>query len=319
MLAIAEKLKLPGFGDGGFADGVNLKRPEDYYLKIAANLATGDKEDGSEALPDADDREVQLFLDSRRHLPASVFDEAKWKAAVGETMWRKVVYVLNRGGRFEQLGAVYDGDHMKHKFGGAFHIFIERVAKQKDSVTGEHHDGFGRYDPPLFANGKEVGDEDFEFQLITHKESFGTNGRTSQLYWAQDSIHPENFVLLNKRDAERLGLDDGDRVKLVSASLPDGAFDLTDGRRKEVSGKVKRVQGVRPGVVVVSHHYGHWAYGSDDVVIDGETVKGDDRRNKGLNPNPAMRLDDHTKTTCLTDPVGGSASFYDTRIKLVKA
>ncbi len=318
MLAIAERLQLPGFGENGFADGVPLKRPEDYYLKIAANLAFGDKEDGSDAVPDASDEEVQIFLAARRHLPPSVFDEAKWKAAVGEKMWRKVVYVLNRGGRFEHMSAVYDGDHMKHKFGGAFHLFIERVAKQKDSVTGQHYDGLPKYSPPVFANGKPVADDTYEFQLITHKEAWGTNGRTSQLYWAQDSIRPENFVLVNKADAERLGLDDGDRVKLVSASLPAGEFDLGDGRRFAVAGKVKRVQGVRPGVVVVSHHFGHWAYGSNDVEIDGERIRGDERRGKGLNPNPAMRLDEHTQTGPLTDPIGGSASFYDTRVSLVK-
>ena len=318
MLAIAERLQLPGYGDNGFGDGVPLKRPEDYYLKLAANLAFGDKEDGSETLPDADDAEVQLFKDARSHLPASVYDDPKWQAAVKPELWRKVVYVLNRGGRFEHLEKVYDGDHMKHKFGGAFHLYIERVAKQKDSITGERYDGLPRYDPPLFSNGNPVGDEDYEFQLITYKESFGTNGRSSQLYWAQDSIHPENFVLLNKRDADRLGLDEGDQVKLVSASLSEGEFDLGDGRKRLVGGEVKPIEGVRPGVVVVSHHYGHWAYGSQDVNIDGETVKGDDRRSKGLNPNGAMRLDDHTKTACLTDPIGGSASFYDTRVKLVK-
>jgi len=123
---------------------------------------------------------------------------------------------------------------------------------------------------------------------------------------------------VNKLDAERLGLDDGDRVKLVSASLPAGEFDLGDGRRFAVAGKVKRVQGVRPGVVVVSHHFGHWAYGSNDVEIDGEKIRGDERRGKGLNPNPAMRLDEHTQTGPLTDPIGGSASFYDTRVSLVK-
>jgi anaerobic selenocysteine-containing dehydrogenase len=319
MLAIAERLELPGFGENGFGDGIPLKRPEDYYLKIAANLAFGDKEDGSEKLPDADDSEVQLFLAARSHLPPSVFDEAKWRAAVGEESWRGTVYVLNRGGRFEHLSAVYDGDHMKHKFGGTFHIFNERVAKQKDSVTGTNYDGLARYDPPLFANGNEVGDQDFEFQLITHKEAFGANGRTSQLYWAQDSIQPENFVRLNARDADRLGLDDDDRVRIVSADLPEGDFEVADGRRFGVEGKVKRVQGLRPGVVVVSHHYGHWAYGSDTIVIDGEEVKGDERRGKGLNPNPAMRLDEHTGTVCLTDPIGGSAVFYDTRVRLVKA
>ena len=318
MLAIAQRLQLPGYGDNGFGEGVPFKRPEDYYLKLAANLAFGDKEDGSETLPDADDAEVQLFKDARTHLPASVYHDQKWQTAVKPELWRKVVYVLSRGGRFEHLDKVYEGDHMHHKFGGAFHLFIERVAKQKDSITGERYDGLPRYDPPLFSNGNPVGDEDREFQLITYKEAFGTNGRTSQLYWAQDSIRPENFVLLNKRDADRLGLDEGDQVKLVSASLSEGAFDLGQGRRRLVGGKVKPVEGIRPGVVVVSHHFGHWAYGSDDVVIDGEKVKGDDRRGKGLNPNAAMRLDDHTKTACLTDPIGGSASFYDTKVNLIK-
>ena len=318
MLAIAQRLSLPGYGKDGFGPGVDFKRPEDYYLKIAANLAFGDKADASDAVPDASAAELEIFRQARRHLPPAVFDEAKWRQATGEQMWPKTVYVLNRGGRFENLSKVYDGDKMAHKFGGTFHLFIERVAKQKDSVTGKTFDGLPHYDPPLFANGKPVGDDSYEFQLITYKESFGTNGRTSQLYWAQDAIQPENFVLLNKLDADRLGLEEGNEGKLVSASLPDGAVDLGNGRRLLVAGKVKPIQGVRPGVVVVSHHYGHWAYGSDDIIIDGETVKGDERRGKGLNPNGAMRLDDHTKTSCLTDPIGGSASFYDTRVNLVK-
>ena len=318
MLAIAERLGLPGFGKQGFGPGVDFTRPEDYYLKIAANLAFGDKADGSETVPDASDEELAVFRGARRHLPPSVFDEAKWRRAVGDAMWRKTVYVLNRGGRFEQLGAVYDGDRMAHKFGGTFHLFIERVAKQKDSITGRRYDGLARYDVPLFSTGKPVGDEQYAFQLITYKEAFGTNGRTSNLYWAQDSLVPENFVLINRQDADRLKLRDSDRVKLVSASLADGTVDLGNGRRAEVAGRVKVIEGVRPGVVAISHHYGHWAYGSQDIVIDGTTVKGDRRRGTGLNSNPAMRLDEHTKTTCLTDPIGGSAVFYDTRVNLVK-
>ena len=318
MLAIAQRLGLPGFGKDGFAEGMPLKRPEDYYLKIAANLAFGDKDDGSEAVPDASSEELAIFRAARRHLPPSVFDEAKWRLATGEQMWPKAVYVLNRGGRFEHLSAVYDGDHMKHRFGGTFHLYIERVAKQKDSIRGERYDGLARYDPPLFSNGKPVADEQYEFQLITYKEAFGTNGRTSGLYWAQDSLLPENFVLVNKRDADRLGLQEGDQVKLASASLSEGMIDLGNDRQLAVSGKVKPIEGVRPGVVVVSHHYGHWAYGADDVVVDGQKVKGDDRRGRGVNPNSVMRLDDHTKTSCLTDPIGGSAVFYDTQVKLVK-
>ena len=42
------------------------------------------------------------------------------------------------------------------------------------------------------------------------------------------------------------------------------------------------------------------------------------RRSKGICPNAAMILDEGTKTTCLTDPIGGSSSYYDTKVNLVK-
>jgi hypothetical protein len=31
-----------------------------------------------------------------------------------------------------------------------------------------------------------------------------------------------------------------------------------------------------------------------------------------------MALDEAMQTTCLTDPIGGSSSFYDTKVNLVK-
>ena len=53
-------------------------------------------------------------------------------------------------------------------------------------------------------------------------------------------------------------------------------------------------------------------------MVDGKTMNGDKRRGKGISVNALMRLDDHTKTGPLTDTIGGSAVFYDTRVKLVK-
>jgi anaerobic selenocysteine-containing dehydrogenase len=83
-------------------------------------------------------------------------------------------------------------------------------------------------------------------------------------------------------------------------------------------GEVKVIEGIRPGVIAFSLGKGHWAYGSSDVRIDGKIVQGDNRRATGIHANAAMRLDDHLKNTCLIDPVGGSVSFYDTRVRLVK-
>ncbi|MBI4494048.1 MAG: molybdopterin oxidoreductase, partial [Chloroflexi bacterium] len=319
MLALAQRLGLPGFGKDGFGAGVDLKRPEDFYLKVAANLAFGDKADGSDGVPEASDEELQVFRAARRHLPPAMYDDAKWQRATGAQFWRKTVYVLNRGGRFEHFSKIYDGDYMAHRFGGTFHLFIERVAKQKHSVTGQRFDGLPHYDPPLFSNGRAVDDQAFPFQLITFKEIFGTQSRTPGTYWAKLSLLPENFVLMNRADTRRLGLEEGDRVRLSSASLPQGASDLGNGQQREMVGKVKPIEGLRPGVIAVSQSFGNWAYGAQAVEVDRILVPGDSRRSTGLQINPLLRLDDHTRTGPLGDAIGGSVSFYDTRVNVTRA
>lgn len=105
----------------------------------------------------------------------------------------------------------------------------------------------------------------------------------------------------------------------MSPTNPDGRFDMGAQGSGTVKGKVRLTEAIRPGVIAVSWGYGHWAYGARDVVIDGQLVKGDQRRRKGLCANPVLLLDAYMKTTCLTDPIGGSASFYDTRVKLQRA
>ena len=320
MLAIADKMGLPLFGQGGFGPGVDLKRPEDFYLKVVANLAWGDAEDGSDAdaVPAADRAEVEIFRTARRHLPPSVFDEEKWKKAVGDKhLWRRVVHVLNRGGRFGSLEDGYSGDHMSHPFGGTWHLYLERVAAVNDSISGDPFDGLPSWDSAVSSDGSSLDDPEYPFQLITYKESFATQSRTSGNYWAQYSLAPENFVLVAAQDAEHLGLSDGDVVRLASHTLPDGMFDLGNGRTRPIEGKIKVLQGLRPGVIAVSHHFGHWAYGSTDVVVDGQVVRGDDRRGHGLPVNALMRLDGYMKTGAVTDPLGGSASFSDTKIQLL--
>lgn len=320
MIALGKKLGLPGFGPGGFGDGGDFNRPEDWYLTLAANLAFGDKDDGSETLPAASDEEFAVFRAARAHLPPSVFDEEKWKAAVGDDLWPSVVYLLNRGGRFEAADKAYDGDMVNHKAKTTWNLFVEKAAKIKDSITGEKWDGLPRAEPIRHSTGTEYTGDGFEFNLITYKEIFGGHSRTISTYWANIALQDEgeNRIIINKRDGERLGIKDGRKVKVVSATNPDGVWPVGNGRDREMVGKVKCIEGVRPGVVAVSWHFGHWAYGSSDVEIDGETVKGDDRRRKGVCPNAAMLLDEKMQTTCLTDPIGGSSSFYDTKVNLVK-
>ncbi len=95
-LALAEKLGFPGFGPDGFEKGQDLCRPDDFYVRMVANIAY----DSKDPVPDASDAEVEIFLKARKHLPKSVFDAERWQAIAGPN-WKKVVYLLNRGGRFD--------------------------------------------------------------------------------------------------------------------------------------------------------------------------------------------------------------------------
>ncbi len=272
-------------------------------------------------LPEVSAQEIKVFEEARRHLPASVFDMEKWKQAAGPDYWKQVIYLLNRGGRFEHFDDAYVDSYMKHQYGKQFHLYVEEVAATRNSITGENFKGLAGLEPIQHSDGARVEDSEneFPFTLITYKMITGGQSRTIPQYSNMLSIAPENFILINKDDARRQEFQDGDRVRVMSATNPDGSWPLHPFQEnRPTEGSVKITEGMRPGVIAISYHYGHWAYGAQDTVIDGKTVPGDPVRGAGICPNAVMRLDRYNTGTCLTDPIGGSASFNDTKVKLVK-
>jgi anaerobic selenocysteine-containing dehydrogenase len=318
FLGLAEYMGMPGFGPDGFKAGVDLKRPEDYYLKMVANIAFGDSSSGSDVAPDASDEEVEIFRAARSHLPASVFDAEKWRSAVGDAWWRKVIYVLNRGGRWWAYADAWSGGKVKARYGKLMNLYLEKTAATRNSMTGEYLRGLGGYLPIADSLGRPIADAGFDLRMITNRTVLATKSRTVSNYWLLDR-RPENFIEIHSFDALRLGLRDGDHARVVSATNPEGVWDLRNGRKVPIVGRVKVTEGIRPGVITFTLGHGHWAYGADDQVVDGELVKGDPRRAAGFHANAAMRLDDYMKNTTLSDVVGGSAVFYDTMVRLVPA
>lgn len=322
MLGIAEKLGLPGYGKDGFARGMDFKRPEDFYLKMVANIAAGDKP--GQSVPDPDKKDVELFHNARRHFSSAVFDPVKWKKAVtdpqGRNWWNKVIYVLNRGGRFEDFDAYRNsGEKLPHPYKGQFNIYVENVALSRHPFTGKRFSGLGIYQPVKGFNDKPLVSQDFPLKLITFKSIQGGQSRTmAGDYWLKATL-PENRILINSRTARELNLRDGEKVRLISGSNSEGIWDLRNGRIIPVEGKLQVMEGMRPGVVAVSWHFGHWAYGSADTVIDGTTIPGEKDRARGLCPNAVMTVDPVLKNVTLQDLIGGSASYYDSRVKLVRA
>lgn len=71
-----------------------------------------------------------------------------------------------------------------------------------------------------------------------------------------------NFIEINLIDAGNLGMNDGDKVKLVT---PSG----------EAQGTVKIRRGVRQGTIAVEYGYGHWGAGAKSYAVDGKTVAAD--------------------------------------------
>jgi len=319
MLAIGERLDLPGCGKDAFAPGLALTRAEDFYLKLAANIAWGDKE--GEALPDAGAGEIELFLAARRHLDPTVYTPARWELAVGSDSWKKVIYLLNRGGRFEDFddrANLGNSGFVEHRFKGRMNLYVEKVAVQKHSLTGKPFNGLGIFEPVLDAAGNPVEDRAYPLLLSTFKEIIGGQSRTlPNNYWLA-AVLPENPIIIHRKTAAALGFKDGDLVKVVSASNPDGTWPLPNRTAVPMAGRLKTIEGIRPGVVSVCWSYGHWGYGAADVQVDGTHQPGDKRRNAGLCTNAACRVDPALKDVCMSDPIGGSSSFYDTRVNLVR-
>ena len=314
ILGFGEYLGLPGFGTDGFGPGMDLRRPEDVYLRMAANVASGDGPQ-TDWVPEASAEELQIFLQARAHLPSDVFDAAKWEAAAGTDWWTRVVTVLNRGGRFS--GTAYDAEKLKNKWGTFIGMYMEKLPASKNSMTGQRYGGIARYYPIRDSLGNEIVDAGFDLNVITHRVIEQTKSRTVANPWLRELL-PENFLQVSREDANRLSLANGDLVRAESASNPTGVLDLGTGDTVPMVGRVRVSEGIRPGVVAYSLGYGHWAYGSRDIEVDSVVVKGDPARGRGVHLNPVLRTDPHVTNTCLEDLVGGSAVFYDTKIRLVK-
>ena len=199
-------------------------------------------------------------------------------------------------------------------------MYLEKNTGIKYAGTGKTISAVPTYiEPYMGFDGNVIDDaqDGYDLKLITHKDVTQTKSRTSGNYWLK-ALLPENFVLMNSIDAKERGLKDGDEIRISSASNPAGEWDFGNGHKRAIAGKLKVVEGMRPGVISFALGFGHWAYGAMDITINGTTILGDARRYEGIHANAAMRTDPLITNTGLFDPVGGSAVFYDTLVKVEK-
>lgn len=249
MIAVGERLGLPGFGDKVIADSDGelhpLKRPEDWYLRAGANVAYA-----GNPVPEASDDDISLAGVSR------IMPELEGTLKPGEV--RRVAFVYARGGRMQDYSKAYDGERLTHAYEKPLMVYNEKVATSVNTMTGKHFSGVPRWYPQQLADGtplREVYPEsDWPLQLSAYKSNLQSSYSLASPILR--SIHPDNPVSIHPRDAQKAGISSGDRVRIV-----------TPGGSQIATALVRN--GVAPGVVAIPHGYGHWELGARGHQIDG--------------------------------------------------
>ncbi len=370
LIDVAKTLKLPGFGKGAFIEGGSLDTREDYYLKMVANIAydsTYQAWRGGELItlgpvPDATHEELDMV---------SALKLAH-RRALTDAQWRKVAYVLARGGRFEDYEAAYlpnvdsqtslarlvnnlildtgvDGwvrpagqiipaklrstflnnlrfpgvppsnpRWMSYRYGqggNACQLYNPAVATARNAITGEQFCGTARYARMRDMAGHLLDELDpssrFPLVLTTHKTTVISHSQSISDPWLVE-LMPEGFIEISPADAARLGLREGDEVRVWSNTFP---------HKRGVVGRIRLLSGVRVGIVAFPHGYGHWCYGSGTWTVDGRSFTGDTSRNAPVRLNAVMRLDtsiaapDGWSIGCM-DPVTGGQAYFETRVAI---
>lgn len=289
LIALAKRMDLPGFGANAIADMDGnthpLERPEDWYLRGGANIAWL----GKQPVPDVTDKDIALS-GVERILPAL-------KTTLKAEEWRKVAFILARGGRYQNQAEGFEGDKATHKFAKPLQIYNEAVGAAKSSITGKRWTGTATWMEPVFADGTPVRTvhtaEDWPFQLVSSKSVLVSAytiaaGRLRHL-------HPENPVGINAEDARRLGIETGDRIRIAT---PGGA---------ETATAIVR-HGVMRGVLAVEHGFGHKEYGARSHIIGGKSQPDVPEIGAGINLND-LGIADPTRVgaSVWVDPVAGTS------------
>ncbi len=310
LIDLAKRLDLPGFGKDVIAcqseDGrkgeryVDLNQAEDFYLRAYFNICK------NAGLKSIDGRSAEFV---EKNYPV-----ARYRGILEADEWRKLCHALARGGIFYPYDDSFDRERFLHG-PKEFFVYSEALSKHVCSITGKPFFGGVRYVPPIYRQ-----DDDYPLVLVSYKDALHTQSRTVWHDIALE-IQPENFIFVNPSDAALLRLKDMDLV--IASSRWAG---------RQVAGRLKVWEGVRPGVAAISISYGHRALGASRAFIkDGENavygkervcengvIVADRRLGAGVNPNELSALDARFSDTPLVDLIGGIPDFSSTCITLRK-
>lgn len=162
------------------------------------------------------------------------------------SVWRRDLLFKNG----EAIGRFYMGRTVQ-----GFNTPSRKIEVYSQEVEAEGHSPL----PGYLHDEETIRLKENELILITFKWSTHTSTKTANSKWLVELVHT-NPVWINPETARRLGIDDGDKVRIESET-------------GSVTAKVWLTQGVHPEVAALSTGCGHWDLGG---VAKAEKYKSDD-------------------------------------------
>jgi tetrathionate reductase subunit A len=300
LIAVAKRMDLPGFGDRAIPamDGTvaPLNVPEDYYLRLAANIAFFK----GQVLPAPDKEDIKLSGIGRilPDIERTLKPEERGPVAA----------VYSRGGRFAPYSKSYDGRWLGGRWKKTLQIYNEQVGTSINSQTGEPYLGVATFMPPRLTDGRELRSvwtrDEYPFVMTSFKSNLINS--YSVVLDRLRAIKPLNMVMVNDRDAAGLGLAHGDEVEIASPA--------SSARARVVVGDV-----VAPGVIAVEHGFGHRALGASDVEVDGVAIRANPGAAGGFSLNDLVP-DDPTRrgASTLQEHETGAAARQGIPVRITK-
>lgn len=108
---------------------------------------------------------------------------------------------------------------------------------------GKFARGKGKFHAVRYVDPDETPDQEYPFMLSTGRRLFHYHtGSMSRRAEGLETVYPEEYLEMNPQDAEKLGVQSGDRVKVTS-------------RRGEIEIPVRVTERIQPGLVFASFHF----------------------------------------------------------------
>lgn len=153
-------------------------------------------------------------------------------------------------------------------------VMIEHAEKNKITVDeafeGANYTCKGELGfVPHYEEVVRYGDEaNYPFIFAEHRSRLNREGRSQNCPWYYEikdvdpgDVANKDVTKINPLDGKKLGLKDGDKIKLTSV-------------QGSITSEVKLWEGTRPGVVIKCYGQGHWAYGRVGSEIFGSKPRG---------------------------------------------